>query len=31
MKVAYKCDLDGDGIPDVCDIDIDNDGVPNLL
>ncbi|MCX6823734.1 MAG: thrombospondin type 3 repeat-containing protein [candidate division SR1 bacterium] len=31
MKVAYKCDLDGDGIPDLCDTDIDNDGIPNLL
>jgi len=27
----YKCDLDGDGIPDLCDTDIDNDGIPNLL
>ena len=28
---AYKCDLDGDNIPDLCDSDIDNDGIPNLL
>ncbi len=27
----YKCDFDEDGIPDVCDEDIDNDGVPNLV
>jgi len=27
----YKCDLDGDGIPDICDSDIDNDGIGNLL
>ncbi|MCX6825326.1 MAG: PKD domain-containing protein [candidate division SR1 bacterium] len=27
----YKCDLDGDGIPDICDNDIDGDGVANLL
>ena len=27
----YKCDLDGDGIPDVCDDDIDGDGQKNLL
>jgi hypothetical protein len=27
----YTCDLDGDGIPDICDSDIDNDGIPNLL
>jgi hypothetical protein len=23
--------LDGDGIPDICDSDIDGDGIPNLL
>ena len=23
--------MDGDGIPDICDTDIDDDGVPNLL
>ncbi len=28
---TYKCDLDGDGIPDICDIDIDNDGIENLI
>jgi len=27
----YKCDRDGDGIPDICDTDIDGDGIPNLL
>ncbi len=27
----FKCDLDGDGIPDICDTDIDGDGIPNLL
>lgn len=31
LNVAYKCDLDGDGIPDICDTDIDGDGVQNLL
>ena len=31
LKEEYKCDLDGDGIPDICDTDIDDDGVPNLL
>ncbi|MEI7477541.1 MAG: thrombospondin type 3 repeat-containing protein [bacterium] len=25
------CDMDGDGIPDVCDDDIDGDGVKNSL
>jgi hypothetical protein len=25
------CDMDQDGIPDVCDDDIDWDGIPNLL
>ncbi|MEF2176159.1 MAG: thrombospondin type 3 repeat-containing protein [Candidatus Absconditabacteria bacterium] len=28
---TYKCDIDKDGIPDVCDDDIDGDGIPNLL
>ena len=27
----YKCDMDKDGIPDICSTDIDGDGVPNLL
>lgn len=31
LNSTYKCDLDGDGIPDICDTDIDGDGVPNLL
>jgi hypothetical protein len=31
LKNEYRCDLDGDGIPDICDTDIDNDGIPNLL
>jgi hypothetical protein len=31
LNTTYKCDLDGDKIPDVCDTDIDGDGVPNLL
>jgi len=31
LKNTYKCDLDGDGIPDICDTDIDGDGVKNLL
>jgi len=28
---TYKCDLDGDGIADICDTDIDGDGIQNLL
>ena len=28
---AYRCDLDGDGIADMCDDDIDGDGIPNCL
>ena len=31
LQDKYKCDLDGDKIPDICDTDIDNDGVKNLL
>lgn len=31
LKSSYKCDLDGDGIPDMCDSDIDGDGIKNLL
>ncbi len=27
----YKCDMDNDGIPDVCDDDIDWDGMTNLI
>jgi hypothetical protein len=27
----YKCDMDKDGIPDICDDDIDWDGIKNLL
>lgn len=27
----FRCDLDHDGVPDLCDEDIDGDGVPNLL
>ena len=31
LNTRYKCDLDGDKIPDICDIDIDGDGIQNLL
>ena len=27
----FKCDMDGDWIPDICDDDIDGDGLPNLI
>ncbi len=27
----FKCDMDGDEIPDICDNDIDGDGVENLI
>jgi len=27
----YQCDLDGDWIPDICDDDIDGDGITNLI
>ncbi len=27
----YRCDWDKDGIPDLCDTDIDGDGIQNLL
>ena len=30
-KREFKCDMDNDWIPDICDSDIDGDGVPNLL
>ncbi len=28
---TYKCDMDQDGMPDVCDSDIDGDGVKNPI
>jgi len=31
LHSLYKCDMDKDGIPDICSDDIDGDGVPNLL
>ncbi|EKD25603.1 MAG: hypothetical protein ACD_80C00012G0019 [uncultured bacterium (gcode 4)] len=31
MTSTYKCDLDGDKIPDICDTDIDGDDIKNLL
>ena len=31
LNTLYKCDLDGDKIPDICDTDIDNDWIKNLL
>jgi len=27
----YKCDFDKDGVPDICDDDIDGDGKKNLI
>jgi len=27
----FACDMDDDGIPDICDIDIDGDGIKNLI
>lgn len=27
----FVCDMDKDAIPDICDADIDGDGIPNLL
>lgn len=27
----YKCDMDSDWIPDICDDDIDGDWIPNLI
>ena len=31
MYAELKCDLDKQGVPDKYDIDIDGDGIPNLL
>jgi hypothetical protein len=31
MLSNYKCDQDKDGIPDICDDDIDGDGLKNLI
>ncbi|MCX6823084.1 MAG: thrombospondin type 3 repeat-containing protein [candidate division SR1 bacterium] len=31
VNKVFKCDLDKDGIPDMCDDDIDGDGKPNLI
>ncbi len=31
LRKTYKCDMNSDGIPDICDTDIDGDGVSNLL
>ena len=31
LKQNFKCDMDADGIPDICDDDIDGDGIPNLI
>ena len=31
LKTAYTCDMDKDGIPDICDEDIDGDGIKNLI
>lgn len=31
LSTLYTCDMDKDGIPDVCDDDIDGDGIKNLL
>ena len=31
MYAGLKCDLDKQGVPDKYDIDIDGDGIPNLL
>jgi len=25
----FRCDMDQDGTPDICDSDIDGDGIPN--
>lgn len=29
--LEFVCDMDKDTIPDICDADIDGDGIPNLL
>lgn len=31
LKQSFACDMDTDGIPDICDDDIDGDGIPNLI
>ena len=31
LQKDFHCDMDKDGIPDICDDDIDGDGVPNLI
>lgn len=31
LKQNFKCDLDKDSIPDICDDDIDGDGIFNLI
>jgi len=31
LNKVYKCDMDKDWIPDICDTDIDGDGIINLL
>ena len=31
LHKVFRCDLDKDGIPDMCDDDIDGDGKPNLI
>lgn len=31
LNTSYACDIDKDGIPDICDDDIDGDGIKNLI
>jgi hypothetical protein len=31
LNKKYKCDMDKDGVPDICDDDIDGDGIKNLV